>query len=445
MLPNKSARLTLKAPNYARTHVVTSISSVPATPIGAKPTQVAIRPNNQTYQTQHKHHRQANERIDLYMRNHMVDAHLTLVQTSRVCLLGFGIVAFASSIGAGDPRQRLQCALTSSACFISSLYYTRLYALRRLPVSMGYSLESNTVAESMRYINWTIVIALLGVCAFLLRGPFEQDTYGPFSWWKWDYQTWRICGPIMSSVGTLVGLPGWHASRRARALQLRGKYLDAMGWIGACSVFLGISTFSSLVVGSAMLSPLSTAVPAPRSAQEIALGRSISALWVVYPIVSFVRTAAIVVGAGDWGSEVVGAQRSTTAAERTRKAMLQNAGYYIAGGMFSLARSAYLAIVAAPECKSTVAVTRLTALADGILRPNDLEKANSDTIPLLPNSDFATQDFYESDDMVQTRMRMHVPEVTPLCSQGVDSTLAIVDIFSQAFSALGCAAITLTS
>ena len=115
-------------------------------------------------------------------------------------------------MGANDPRQRLQCALTASACCISFVYYTRLYALRRLPVSMGYSLESNTVAESMRYTNWTIVIALLGVCAFLLRGPFAACLYGPFSSWQWSCSTRRLAGPVLASAvrrgGGGVGVGG---------------------------------------------------------------------------------------------------------------------------------------------------------------------------------------------------------------------------------------------
>ena len=388
-----------------------------------------------------------NEKIDVYMRHHMVDAHLTIIQTTRVCLLGFGLVGLICAVGVSgenNNRYRLQCALTGSACIVSTMYYQRLYALRRLPVAMGYSLESNTVAESMRYTNWTIVIAMLGICAYLLRGPFVTERSGPFPWWQWDYNTWVIAGPLMSSVGTSVGLPGWHASRTARALQLRKKYLQAAGWLLACLCFLCISGFTSLVNASMMLSDIPD--DTTRRPQEIGLARAISALWFVYPIVSFVRTIAIVLGAGDWGVEVIGAQRSNSAQERTRRAMLKNALWTIAGGLFSMVRSSYLAVVAAPECKSTVAVTRLTALADGVIHPHDLEQANTatDTVPLLPQSDLGDYSNKDTDLEVQTRMRLHVPEVTPLCSQGADSTIAIVDICSQALTALGCAALTFT-
>ena len=68
-------------------------------------------------------------------------------------------------------------------------------------------------------------------------------------------------------------------------------------------------------------------------------------------------------------------------------------------------------------------------MVDGVLSMNE---ANA-VMPLLgSNGQPCTE-----------RVEMHVAEVTPLCSQGVDSILAIVDICSQALSALGCAALTL--
>ena len=123
-------------------------------------------------------------------------------------------VAFVAAIGfqgpGSDQRLRLQCAATAGACFISSLYYTRLYALRRLPLSMGYSLESNTVAESLRYSTWSVSISLLSLTAFLLRGPFRGvETWGPLGpngGWQWTYAGWAFGGPLLSCLGTLVGL-----------------------------------------------------------------------------------------------------------------------------------------------------------------------------------------------------------------------------------------------
>lgn len=375
---------------------------------------------------------QRQQLIDIYLKNHMVDAHLSLVQTCRVCLLGFGFVAFCTSLGAHSPRGRLQCALTASACFLSSVYYTRLYKLRRLPVTLGYSMESNTVAESMRYANWTIVVALLGICAFLLRGPFEAPLVGPFSWswWNWSYETWRVVGPLLSSAGTIVSLPGWHASRAARAQHLKGNTTAMCMWLIACIFFMTLSAFTSLVTFSVMLKPLQSSPTTARSEAEITLGRSITILWVAYPIISFARTTAIVFGAGDWGINIVAAdlntnERSTTKSKTLCASILCNCMHYVA----AFIRGMFLAFVSSPDQTSSVAVARLYAMVDGVLSINE---ANA-VMPLLSNSG----------QPCTQRVEMHAAEVTPLCSQGVDSILAIVDICSQALSALGCAALTL--
>lgn len=404
-------------------------------------------------------------RIVAYMRNHMIDAHLTLIQTCRICLMGFGLVAFAAAVGGGastSQRQRLQCAATAAACAISTRYYTRLYSLRRLPLSMGYSLESNTVAESMRYANWSVVIALLGWTAFMLRGPFATPLYGPWPLWEWDYPTWRFVGPLLSSGGTIVGLPGWHASRTARASQCKGDYKAAGGWAIACFIFLGISTVTSLTIGAAMLSP--TRDPPDRTPLEVALGRGISTLWFVYPVVSLVRTLALMLGAGDWTEGLSGYSTNTKVgvadtgalpgARHVAAVPASSLSRRVVSGLSSFAlnavRSTYLALVAAPECKSTVAVARLTALADNIMPSRELSinpNHENELERLLPMSDLVTNigTEHEEENVRNLQLRMHVPEVSPLCSQGTDSAIAIVDIFSQAIAALGCAMITLES
>ena len=77
-------------------------------------------------------------RIVTYMRTNMIDAHLTVVQLCRVCLAAFGFVAFIAAVGgtSSTQRERLQCASTAACCAISTRYYSQLYALRRLPLSM---------------------------------------------------------------------------------------------------------------------------------------------------------------------------------------------------------------------------------------------------------------------------------------------------------------------
>lgn len=420
-------------------------------------------------------------RIARYMRAHTVDAHLTLVQVCRVCLTGFGFVAFVAAIGfqgpGSDQRLRLQCAATAGACFISSLYYTRLYALRRLPLSMGYSLESNTVAESLRYSTWSVSISLLSLTAFLLRGPFRGvETWGPLGpngGWQWTYAGWAFGGPLLSCLGTLVGLPGWHASRTARAKLAVGQYRAAGGWVAACLIFLSISTAVTLTTGSAMLQPT---VPEARTSQEVALARTISALWFVYPAVSLVRTLALMCGAGDWSEETEASARRAEQGRARRDALnkqqqtvrrfesirrwasegagahmlgaVRAAGSAVTGALSSVLEASFLALVAAPEPRSAVAVARVAALADGVASGLPLSvlvsaqnESNADEMQrLLPRSDLKRTHESPVDAL---EMRMHQPEVTPLCSQAIDSAISVVDIFSQGVAALGCAFITL--
>ena len=387
-------------------------------------------------------------RIAAYMQRHMIDAHLTLVQTCRICLAGFGLLAFAAAIGSPgnssrQQRERMQCAAAAAACAISTWYYTRLYALRRLPLAMGYSLESNTVAESARYANWSVVIALLGWCAFLLRGPFQTETYGPFNGWDWNYETWSIAGPLLSTLGTMSGLPGWHASRAARSQQMQRKYRNVALWTITCLFFLFISASLSLIIGAAMMAPSPSETrdsslldeTQRRTSKELALGRGISVLWFVYPIISLIRTLALMLGAGGWGDSPV---QNSKPPKNPKWWALRVAGGFlsiISIGIINAVKSSYLALVTAPDCKSTLAVTRLTAMADGV---HDLE--NSGEIQrLLPMSDLLE----ETDESSGAKLRMHIPEVSPLCSMGTDSILAVVDIMSQSLIALGCAAITI--
>lgn len=423
-------------------------------------------------------------RIARYMRAHTVDAHLTLVQVCRVCLTGFGFVGFVAAVGFQGPgseqRLRLQCAATSGACFISSLYYTRLYALRRLPLSMGYSLESNTVAESLRYSTWSVSVSLLSLTAFLLRGPFQgSETWGPLGpegGWQWTYAGWAFGGPLLSCLGTLVGLPGWHASRTARAKIAVGQYRAAAGWVVACFIFLSVSTAVTLTTGSAMLQP---AVPEQRTSQEVALARTISALWFVYPAVSLLRTLALMCGAGDWSEETEASVRRAEAARAKRELLSQQrqrtrrfealrrwaskgtgarlfgaaraAGTAVAGALGSVLEASFLALVAAPEPRSAVAVARVAALADGVAsglpvsvlvgsHEEDARGPVAEMQRLLPRSDLKR---VQQDPLDALEMRMHQPEVTPLCSQAIDSIISLVDIFSQGVAALGCAFITL--
>ena len=271
----------------------------------------------------------------------------------------------------------------------------------------------------------------------MLRGPFTTPTYGPGPGWQWDYQTWQVAGPLLSCLATLVGLPGWHASRSARVCQCQGSWYEMAGWIIACFVFLGVSSSLSLIIGEAMLAPTPVAGDvdgAPfRTPREVVFGKTLSALWFAYPAVSLLRTLALMIGAGDdWGAESSLVQPTTSIRLYPRRALT-----VLCSTLSIMVRSTYLACVTSPVTKSTVAVTRLSGVADGI----HWRQAEGESDQLLPMTDLFNAEFETSSR--DLKMRMHVPEVSPLCSQGTDSVIALVDIFSQAFAALGCAFLTL--
>ena len=210
------------------------------------------------------------------------------------------------------------------------------------------------------------------------------------------------------------------------------------GWIAACFIFLGVSSSLSLIIGEAMLAP--TAVEgdvdgAPfRTHREVVFGKTLSALWFVYPVVSLLRTLALMLGAGDdWGARSSRVQSTTSVIVFPRRLLS-----LLCSTLAIMVRSTYLACVTSPVTKSTVAVTRLSGVADGI----NWRQAEGESDQLLPMTDLFNPEFETSSRDLQ--MRMHVPEVSPLCSQGTDSVIAFVDIFSQAFAALGCAFLTLT-
>lgn len=397
-------------------------------------------------------------RVDEYMRSHMIDAHLLFVQIARTFLMGFGLVAAIAGINASTDRHRIQCALSSAACFVSTFYYQRLHALRRLPVAMGYSLESNSVAEAMRYTNWTVAICLLGICAFLLRGPFATPTYGFFGWWEWSYETWRVAGPLMSSIGTAFGLPGWHSARAVRFHQLRGDTQSVVAYAVSCVLCLMVSCFTSLSTGSAVLSPFPDV--AQRTDAEISFSRSISVLWFVYPLVSLVRTIAIVLGAGDWGDLHARNVEAHEASLMRRRTWRSSVGSFLVSflhGFERLVRHMYLTFVAAPVSKSSLAIHHLHAESQHLLPTDGLRTTSSTathTVPLYAPTDLLRDNDHEQHEWTtdptqefvhahEGLMRIHIPEMTPLCSQGSDSIIAFVDIFSQAITALGCAILTL--
>ncbi len=344
------------------------------------------------------------------------DVHLTIVQFCQVCLTGFGLVGALTAIasqGQGQiQRHRLQCAVASAACFISTRFYRRLHILRRLPNMTGYSLEANTVAETMRHVNNAIVTTLLGFCALMLRGPFIQPTYGPFNLWSWSYTTWRFVGPFFSFASSFVSLPAWHASRvtRKRWLQilesrrsyqapegtLRStrwlircpqRYTPVLGWLLVTIVFASTAILCSLTIASVIWQPIDNT---QRSETERLLGRCISTLWFVYPCVSLLRTLGVMAGQEETSqlhtTSIRRELRGSSLCDRIQNNSVWWAPFgtcffapklcavcdslwwcvpFICGILMQAARSFYLALVTAPSIENVATVAHLAATVDG--------------------------------------------------------------------------------
>ena len=376
------------------------------------------RPAEQSYTIidQRQDHSVSADQMPPNVHREEFDAHLTIVQFCQVCLIGFGLVGALTAVASQGPgqlqRHRLQCAVASAACFISTRFYRRLHILRRLPNMTGYSLEANTVAETMRHVNSAIVTTLLGFCALMLRGPFIEPAYGPFNLWSWSYTTWRFIGPFFSFASSFLSLPAWHASRvtRKRWLQIvesrrirqapegdlrltswfilcPQQYTPVLGWLLTTIVFASTSILFGLTIASVIWQPIDKT---QRTETEELLGRCISSLWFVYPCVSLLRTLGVMAGQEE---------RSYLSVTSTCKGVYEPSLYdeirnnslwwapfgtcffaprlcavcdslwwsvpFVCGILLQTARSFYLALVTAPSVENVATVAHLAAAVDG--------------------------------------------------------------------------------
>lgn len=435
------------------------------------------------------------------------DVFLPFLQICRIFLLGAGLIGIATGIAPHDAEtmpshMRQACIVAASTCLVSWVYYTRLYQLRRLPMSLGYSLEGNTIAETMRYTNWTVCVALLTWVAFLLRGPFPSTRTHcelPSEWHSvtnysqtgksdivqlsdygyaplgtrvcWSYTTWCKVGPIVTAASTAFGLPGWAAARRARehmAEESSQRLIWANFFFG--SICLTIAVVGSVLVALPMVEPYDSR---ERDSREYELAQYISLLWFVYPIVSCIRTIALGIGVTQakvqqelgvsikrvQGAQTLGTVDGLKSTSTWALTALAGIGVTVASVLqvgASILRSTYLAIVTAPRPRSAVALARISAAVNFGGPFSEIEKSAEEKIPLLAMSDLRIDPVQPAHISVKgrmpmaeytpndaRRMRVHMPEVSPLCAQIFDSTIAIVDIGSQALVALGCAALVI--
>jgi hypothetical protein len=217
------------------------------------------------------------------------DSHLLILQICRATIAAGMLLSALACITTTEelPRIKLQCALITTACGVSSLFYRHLYELRRLPDYMGYSQEANAVSNALRFTSWAVTIALLAWIAFLLRGPFKEGAlYVGLS-----YKQWLYTGPVLASLNVLLGIPGWEAARVFSGTTKINCTRVISGLLAV--LFLGFGFMISITINVAMHLPTTSA----RSNSEVNLSRWLSWIWVAYPMLQLLKTVAVFIGA----------------------------------------------------------------------------------------------------------------------------------------------------
>jgi len=215
------------------------------------------------------------------------DAHLLMIQVCRATLAAGLIMSVLACVTTmvETPRIRLQCALSATACAVSSLFYRHLYELRRLPDYYGYSEEANSVSNALRYTSWAVTIALLAWIAFLLRGPFNDEKV-----MGWTYNEWLYIGPLMATVNVLMGIPGWEAARvfsnqtGCRCSRIGAFFISTVLLLGGFGI--------SVILNYALRAGPTDA----RSASETTLANWVASVWIAYPTLQGLKTLAVFFG-----------------------------------------------------------------------------------------------------------------------------------------------------
>lgn len=216
------------------------------------------------------------------------DVHLVIVRACATAVGASGLVAglVCVSSQSSSPRPRLQCAIAATTSAVLCSYYMRLYAIRGRGVRLGYSREGNSAIDALRYIHWSVCIALLAWLALLLRGPFPGGA--AVNYQGLNYEEWLVAAPLLAALSVLTGICGNHSARSA----LKDAACSTWLWIaaGTAALIIGICTSLAVayVIGTA---PIDMSV---RSTFEIGASKWISLLWFVHPIFGILRSSAAV-------------------------------------------------------------------------------------------------------------------------------------------------------
>lgn len=210
-----------------------------------------------------------------------IDPNLTLTNVVRVALATFGVTAAFAAINTPmGTRHKLQCTMSAATCFVASVFYMRMYTIRRTK-GIAYSRTGNTSIDSQRYACWTVANGVMAWLAMVLRGPFEGRFY------DMSYEAWIQLAPTISSLSVIVSASAQFCVESARFAAADKKRIQG----GILLVLGGVLT--ALAATAAVHVSYAIHMPAPRTAEararsdtEINIGRSLGIPWIIYPVVN---------------------------------------------------------------------------------------------------------------------------------------------------------------
>ena len=210
----------------------------------------------------------------------IIDRNLSIMHTASALIIAFGLSSMLGALAsARGARYKLQCALASSSCCITWLYYNRALSIRSTPED-GYSLEGNAAVDSLRFSTWMVCSALQAWMTLLIRGPFEAKA--PFL--GATYDDWLWIAPLLCSASVVCGGAAMFFSEAAqhRSASRSERALNVFFTVVSVSLALASATVSTAAVQQ-------NTDPTQRSAREGSIGIQMSHLWVLYPLVACSR------------------------------------------------------------------------------------------------------------------------------------------------------------
>lgn len=344
------------------------------------------------------------------------DVSLTLLQLGKYTLAAASTLALVTAMAVrnADDGARLATIASGCCCAIGSVFYARLIKLRRLSLPFAYCKESELIADGMRAVSWAISISLLSWSALLLRGPFASPELVVGLWpWEWKYAQWLKFGPGIIGLCNFVALTGY----RAAAFVAPGSKpcTNNAVWFVSSGLILLTSTLISWNAQIAIATPSRRCNPCERTDGQFEFGIFMSTVWWAYVIFN--------VG----GLVVVNLTRLCQTNTRivTRddnRNRSQSQGCWQAASTFC--RYALLTCLLAPIHEDTD-LTRV------IYRSID-SNSSEELISLMRRGP-------------QTQASSPPNGILLMLTQILEALLAILDIFAQAVSAVGCAALLVPS